>query len=247
TGDLSVLVDADYEGRALWRSVADALSILIGGNAGEVGFSVLGTLLAGSSPLSTRQLLLVNLLTDMFPAMAVAVTPSDDPSTAAHAASGPMGLDVLGAPLLRAIRRRGVTTCLGAVTAYLIGRLTPGTERRSTTMALCGVVGAQLAQTLSGRRHSPLVWVTALGSAAVLAALVQTPGVSHFFGCTPLGPLAWSGVALAIALSALAPRLERLQPVRHLYGAASRLALYLGDTVRQARHLLHSGIARPVA
>ncbi|MFI1422221.1 HAD-IC family P-type ATPase [Streptomyces sp. NPDC020731] len=247
TGDLSVLVDAVGEGRALWRSVADAVSILIGGNAGEVGFSVLGTLLAGSSPLSTRQLLLVNLLTDMFPAMAVAVTPSDDPSTAAHAASGPMGLDVLGAPLLRSIRRRGVTTCLGAVTAYLIGRLTPGTERRSTTMALCGVVGAQLAQTLSGRRHSPLVWATALGSAAVLAGLVQTPGVSHFFGCAPLGPVAWAGVALAITLSALAPRLERLRAVRHLYDLASRLALRLGDSTTRTRHLLGSGIARPVA
>ncbi|MGC0373143.1 HAD-IC family P-type ATPase [Streptomyces sp. SAI-229] len=247
TGDLSVLVDAVGEGRALWRSVADAVSILIGGNAGEVGFSVLGTLLAGSSPLSTRQLLLVNLLTDMFPAMAVAVTPSDDPSTAAHAATGPMGLDVLGAPLLRSIRRRGVTTCLGAVTAYLIGRLTPGTERRSTTMALCGVVGAQLVQTLSGRRHSPLVWVTALGSAAVLAALVQTPGVSHFFGCAPLGPVAWAGVALAITLSALAPRLERLEAVRHLYDLTSRLAPLLGDSARRTRHLLTDGIARPVA
>ncbi|GGV72998.1 transport ATPase [Streptomyces griseoloalbus] len=247
TGDLSVLVDAVGEGRALWRSVADAVSILIGGNAGEVGFSVLGTLLAGSSPLSTRQLLLVNLLTDMFPAMAVAVTPSDDPATAAHAATGPMGLDVLGAPLLRSIRRRGVTTCLGAVTAYLIGRLTPGTERRSTTMALCGVVGAQLAQTLSGRRHSPLVWATALGSAAVLAALVQTPGVSHFFGCTPLGPVAWLGIALAITLSALAPRLERMERVRHLYDAATRLAEHLGDAARRTRPLLHSGIARPVA
>ncbi|MEU7470143.1 cation-translocating P-type ATPase [Streptomyces sp. NPDC044984] len=247
TGDLSVLVDAVGEGRALWRSVADAVSILIGGNAGEVGFSVLGTLLAGSSPLSTRQLLLVNLLTDMFPAMAVAVTPSDDPSTAAHAASGPMGLDVLGAPLLRSIRRRGITTCLGAVTAYLIGRLTPGTERRSTTMALCGVVGAQLAQTLSGRRRSPLVWVTALGSAAVLAALVQTPGVSHFFGCAPLGPVAWAGVALAITLSALAPRLERLEAVRHLYDAVSRLVLRLGDSAGRTRHFLDTGIARPVA
>ncbi|MEW1603958.1 cation-translocating P-type ATPase [Streptomyces sp. NPDC093808] len=246
-GDLSVLVDAFAEGRALWRSVADAVSILIGGNAGEVGFSVLGTLLAGSSPLSTRQLLLVNLLTDMFPAMAVAVTPSADPSTAAHAATGPMSLDVLGAPLLRSIRRRGVTTCLGAVTAYLIGRLTPGTERRSTTMALCGVVGAQLVQTLSGRRHSTLVWVTALGSAAVLAALVQTPGVSHFFGCVPLGPVAWTGVALAITLSALAPRLERLAAVRRLYDLATRLALRLGDFARRTRHLLHSGIARPVA
>ncbi|MEU6914206.1 cation-translocating P-type ATPase [Streptomyces olindensis] len=247
TGDLSVLVDAVVEGRALWRSVADAVSILIGGNAGEVGFSVLGTLLAGASPLSTRQLLLVNLLTDMFPAMAVAVTPSDDPSTAEHAATGPMGLNVLGAPLLRSIRRRGITTCLGAVTAYLIGRLTPGTERRSTTMALCGVVGAQLVQTLSGRRHSPLVWVTALGSAAVLAALVQTPGVSHFFGCTPLGPVAWAGVAAAIALSALAPRLERLQAVHSLYAGAAELALRLNDLVRQARQLLRSGVAAPVA
>ncbi|MEU3852155.1 cation-translocating P-type ATPase [Streptomyces sp. NPDC029554] len=247
TGDLSVLVDAVVEGRALWRSVADAVSILIGGNAGEVGFSVLGTLLAGASPLSTRQLLLVNLLTDMFPAMAVAVTPSDDPSTAEHAATGPMGLNVLGAPLLRSIRRRGITTCLGAVTAYLIGRLTPGTERRATTMALCGVVGAQLVQTLSGRRRSPLVWATALGSAAVLAALVQTPGVSHFFGCTPLGPVAWGGVALAITLSALAPRLERLPAVHALYDGAARLALHLNDLVRQGRHLLGSGIAGPVA
>jgi cation-transporting ATPase I len=247
SGDLSVLVDAVAEGRALWRSVADAVSILIGGNAGEVGFSVLGTLLAGASPLSTRQLLLVNLLTDMFPAMAVAVTPSDDPSTAEHAATGPMSLDVLGAPLLRSIRRRGITTCLGAVTAYLIGRLTPGTERRSTTMALCGVVGAQLVQTLSGRRHSRLVWVTALGSAAVLAALVQTPGVSHFFGCTPLGPAGWAGVALAIALSALAPRLERLQAVHTLYDAAARLALRLNHLTQEARERLQNGTAGPAA
>ncbi|MFF8232128.1 cation-translocating P-type ATPase [Streptomyces caelestis] len=246
SGDLSVLVDAVTEGRALWRSVADAVSILIGGNAGEVGFSVLGTLLAGASPLSTRQLLLVNLLTDMFPAMAVAVTPSDDPSTAEHAETGPMGLDVLGAPLLRSIRRRGITTCLGAVTAYLIGRLTPGTERRSTTMALCGVVGAQLVQTLSGRRHSPLVWATALGSAAVLAALVQTPGVSHFFGCTPLGPVGWAGVALAIALSALGPRLEHLRAVHALYDAAARLALRLNDLGQQARERLQNGVGRPV-
>lgn len=247
TGDLSVLVDAVGEGRALWRSVADAVSILIGGNAGEVGFSVLGTLLAGSSPLSTRQLLLVNLLTDMFPAMAVAVTPSDDPSTAAHAATGPMGLDVLGTPLLRSIRRRGITTCLGAVTAYLIGRLTPGTERRSTTMALCGVVGAQLVQTLSGRRRSPLVWTTALGSALVLAALVQTPGVSHFFGCTPLGPVAWTGVALAITLSALTPRLEHLAILQPLYALISHLTHRLATSTTRTRHLLTTGIARPVA
>ena len=68
-------------------------------------------------------------------------------------------------------------------------------------MALCAVVGTQLAQTLTDRRDSPLVQITSLGSAVVLVALVETPGVSQLFGCTPLGPLAWAGVALSIALA----------------------------------------------
>ncbi|WP_063756158.1 cation-translocating P-type ATPase [Streptomyces sp. NRRL B-24720] len=211
--ELSVLLEAVAEGRALWHSVADAISVLIGGNAGEIGFSLFGTLLGGDSPLSTRQLLLVNLLTDMFPAMAVAVTPqeSDGRPGVGRVGTAPVGLASLGAPLLREIRRRGIVTALGAFAAWLIGTLTPGSARRTSTMALCGVVGAQLTQTAAGRLHSPLVMLTVLGSAAALVALVQTPGVSQFFGCTPLGPLAWAGVASAIAVAALGSRVS--QPV----------------------------------
>src|SRR5205814_5757774 len=71
--DLTRLVDAIAEGRAMWSRVRDAVSVLVGGNAGEVAFTVLGTAIGGRSPLGTRQLLLVNMLTDMFPALAVAV------------------------------------------------------------------------------------------------------------------------------------------------------------------------------
>ncbi|MFJ7047866.1 HAD-IC family P-type ATPase [Streptomyces sp. NPDC101112] len=211
--DLSVLIEAVTEGRSLWHSVTDAIAILIGGNAGEIGFGILGTLLAGRAPLSTRQMLLVNLFTDLFPAMAVAVTPKEEPGAAnggdtegAAPGTEPLGTDLLGAPLMRQIRHRALTTCLGATLAWLAGRFTPGTARRSTTMALCGVVGTQLAQTLADRRHSPLVRTTALGSAAALVVLVQIPGASHFFGCTPLGPLAWAGVAAAIALAVVGQR-----------------------------------------
>lgn len=228
TGDeLSVLVDAVTEGRALWRSVADAISILIGGNFGEVGFTVLGTLLDGASPLSTRQLLLVNLLTDMFPAMAVAVTPQDGepgPGEETIPSDGsPVGIAALGAPLTRQIRQRGVITGLGATTAWLIGRLTPGSARRTSTMALCGVVGAQLTQTIRGRQRSPLVLATTIGSALVLAGIVQTPVISHFFGCTPLGPVAWTGVGAAVGTAALSPWL--LPP-------AERVLSQLVDKVR---------------
>ncbi|MFF3907931.1 HAD-IC family P-type ATPase [Streptomyces sp. NPDC001848] len=217
--DLTVLVEAVREGRALWRSVADAVAILIGGNAGEIGFGAIGTLLSGTAPLSTRQMLLVNLFTDLFPAMAVAVTPqrqqpTTDGQDGEDATTSVDGVpQVLGAPLIRQIRHRALTTCLGAVAAWLIGRFTPGSARRSGTMALCGVVGTQLAQTLADRRDSPLVRVTALGSAVALVALIQTPGVSRLFGCTPLGPFGWAGVAAAIALALMGQRaLPRLEP-----------------------------------
>ncbi|OBI10323.1 cation-translocating P-type ATPase [Mycobacterium scrofulaceum] len=235
--DLGVLLDALVEGRGMWGGVRDAVSILVGGNVGEVLFTLIGTALGtGRSPVGTRQLLLVNLLTDMFPALAVAVTPQypepeeaedgvDRDAEELHRAfqlatlSGPS--PSLDAPLMRQIVTRGAVTAAGATAAWAIGRWTPGTERRTSTMGLTALVTTQLAQTLLTRRHSPLVLGTALGSAGVLVAIVQTPGVSHFFGCTPLGPVAWTGVISATAgatvVSVLAPnwlaqRVAALEP-----------------------------------
>jgi cation-transporting ATPase I len=223
--DLGVLLDALVEGRGMWAGVRDAVTILVGGNVGEVLFTIIGTALGtGRAPVGTRQLLLVNLLTDMFPALAVAVTPQFDEPEAdeydteeeADAARRAYQRSVLtqptpslDAPLMRQIVTRGAVTAAGATAAWAIGRWTPGTERRTATMGLTALVTTQLAQTLLTRRHSPLVVATALGSSAVLVAIVQTPGVSHFFGCTPLGPVAWTGVAGATAaatgVSVLAP------------------------------------------
>ena len=221
--DLTVLLDALVEGRTMWGSVRDALAILLGGNAGEVAFTILGTAIAGRAPVSTRQLLLVNLLTDMFPALAVAVTPQhtdgddlpdveDDPVGARDARRRwvlAQPVPSLDRPLVQTIVTRGAATAAGATLAWQLGRLTPGTARRSSTMGLTALVGTQLAQTLLTRWRSPLVITTAAGSAAVLVVVVQTPFISQFFGCTPLGPAAWGQVAVATtaatAAAVLAP------------------------------------------
>ncbi len=59
--------------------------------------------------------------------------------------------------------------------------------------------------------RNPLVLATGLGSAAALAGIIQVPGLSQFFGCTPLDPLAWLTVVGcatgATALAAIAPHL----------------------------------------
>jgi len=46
------------------------------------------------------------------------------------------------------------------------------------------------------------VLVSSAGSAAVLIGIIQTPGVSHLIGCTPLGPVGWAiaGTATTVAL-----------------------------------------------
>lgn len=197
---IETIVEAIVEGRGMWASMRDALAILLGGNLGEVAFTVAGTAVGGRAPLSPRQLLLVNLLTDVAPALAVALRPPSDATPEALLAEGP---DIsLGRPLERVIVTRAASTALGAGTAWAAARLT-GRRRRAGTTALVALVGSQLGQTIAVGGHDPLVLLAGLGSAALLAGIVQTPGVSQFFGCTPLGPLAWSIAAGSSALATI--------------------------------------------
>ncbi len=207
--DISLILDALVEGRAMWGRVRDAVSILLGGNAGEVAFTLAGTALAGRAPIGTRQFLLVNMLTDLLPSMAIALAGTPvDPVERAELLAG--GVPSLGAPLLRDIAVRGGTTAAGALAAWQVGRVT-GSRRRASTIGLGALVGTQLGQTLLVGGRNPLVLATGLGSAAVLVGIIQTPGLSRFFGCTPLGPIGWltvTGCSVgATALSAIAPHL----------------------------------------
>ncbi len=186
---IETIVDAIIEGRAMWASVREALAILLGGNLGEIGFTVAASGLTGRTPLSSRQLLLVNMLTDVAPSMAIAVRPPRNHSYDDLAAEGPDRS--LGASLNRAIALRAVTTAAGAGAAWGIASLTGG-PKRAGTVGLVSLVGTQLGQTLTSGGMHPSVLLASVGSTVALVAIVQTPGVSQFFGCTPLDPLAWA-------------------------------------------------------
>jgi len=119
---LETIIAALVEGRAMWGSVRQALGILVGGNLGEIAFTVLGAALTGRSPLSARQLLLVNLLTDLAPAMAIALRAPHPGNTAALLAEGPEAS--LGSALTRDITSRAVTTALATSAAWAAARFT---------------------------------------------------------------------------------------------------------------------------
>ncbi|OBH14544.1 cation-translocating P-type ATPase [Mycolicibacter sinensis] len=212
-GKIGALIDAIDEGRRLWNGVQRAISGLLGGNAGEVIFSVIGTAVTGNSPLNTRQLLLMNTLTDALPATAVAV------STPA----GPIGGAVRGLDerkLWRAVAFRGGVTAAAGTAAWGMASVT-GTPQRASTVALISLVSTELGQTVVDSR-APLVLLTAAGSFAVFAAIVTTPGVSQLLGCTPVGPIGWAQ-ALGTAAAATAA-----------VAVASRWTTHATDTPAQA-------------
>ena len=195
--DLNVLIDTIIEGRAMWASVRDALALLLGGNLGEVAFTTGAALISGRPPLTARQLLAVNLFTDLAPAMALAVSPPQI-SSIELAREGPE--TSLAGQLARDVAIRAAATAGGTYAAWLAARLT-GTPTRARTVALATLVGAQLGQTLLVGRRSPLVAASSLVSAAGLITIIQTPGLSQFFDCRPLGPVGWTIAATASGLS----------------------------------------------
>lgn len=201
-GRIRALPAALDEGRQLWRRVQAAVAVLLGGNAGEVAFMIAGTALTGRAPLNTRQLLVVNILTDALPAAALAVGPPRGKPR--YTGRGPDG-----AAVWRTVAVRGATTAAAATVAWVMARLT-GRRRRASTVALAALVATQLGQTLLDS-HSPLVIATVVGSLLVLGALIGTPGVSQLLGSTPLGPIGWwqalSTAAVATTFAAVAPRL----------------------------------------
>jgi cation-transporting ATPase I len=148
----------------------------------------------------------------MFPALAIAVAaPRAGVGTdeGGPLAGHPLETVLRAGPhrgFSREVRRmvvvRGIATTAGATGAWAAGRLT-GPAGRAGTMGLAALIATQLGQTAWAGRRSPLVLATVAGSMVVLVGVVQTPGVSRFFGCTPLDPLSW-GVVLGSALAGTA-------------------------------------------
>jgi cation-transporting ATPase I len=206
---IETITDTIIEGRAMWASVRESIGVLLGGNLGEIIFTLgAGLVSAGGSPLNARQLLLVNVFTDILPALALAVRVPPRASPHALLREGPDAS--LGGRLTRDILQRAAITAASTTGAWWVGRMT-GTHARASTIALVTLVGTQLGQTIATGWRSPLVVGASALSGAALVGVVQTPVISHFFGCRPLDPLGWAtalgaaglGTATGVAIGGL--------------------------------------------
>jgi magnesium-transporting ATPase (P-type) len=196
----ATLVETLVEGRGFWQNIRRALGLLLGGNLGELALMVAASAGGLAAPLTTRQVLAVNFVTDVFPALAVAVQEPQHRNLAGLAREGTAALD---APLRRDIVRRGVATGLPAFGAYL-GATRQGDPARARAVAFTSIVTCQLAQTFDlGRRQGQLsgeVLAAVAASGAFVAAAIAVPPFQRFLGLavpTPAGLVMCAGATAA--------------------------------------------------
>ncbi len=191
--DLAVLADAIERGRATYLNVRRSIRYLLGTNLSEI-LVVLTAIAAGArEPLTVAQLLWINLISDVAPALGLALEPPapglmEQPS---HAPDEPM----VPGRVMRQIAMEGGVIAGGALLAGALGGLRHGFSPQARTMTFLSLVMAQLlhAETCrpeaqdARRPPNPALSGILLGSAALQVAALLLPGVRGILGVAPLG------------------------------------------------------------
>jgi magnesium-transporting ATPase (P-type) len=215
--DVSTLVDALIEGRTFWANVRRSLGYLLGGNLGEVGFLLGAGLLGPATPVTARQILAVNLGSDVLPALALVV---QEPRTRDLHRLAREGEAALEGPLRREIMRRGISIAVPSLAAYMLA-LRGG--RQAQSVGYGSIVGCQLAHALQASVEDGAATPNALRavglSAGLLAATLMLPPLRAALGLAPLGPAGWLLVGMAcagsVALERTLSHQHRLQRAGH--------------------------------
>jgi P-type Ca2+ transporter type 2C len=199
----STMIGAVQGGRRIYANIVRFINFLLAANAGEVLVFALAVVPGLGAPLTIAQILLVNLLTDGLPAVALGVDPADE--GAMRKPPRPRSQS-----LLRPLRSRlvvgGLATGTAAFAAFLIGN--GDGQASGQTMAFTTVLFAQLGYVYAVRGDGLFLRAgpnRALDAAVAVSALVgglvlAVPPLADAFGVVEVGA---GQLAAALALAAL--------------------------------------------
>jgi Ca2+-transporting ATPase len=219
--DLPAIAEAVAEGRRLYDNVRRAIDYLVATNMSEVLVMLLGGL-AMEGPLSPLQLLWLNMLTDVVPALALAAEPAE-PDVMRRPPRDPKAQLFGGGDYLR-LGRASVLMASASLGAWILGALRRGSGAEP-------LASAQILHTFARRAHTGdnpfLTRALAVTAAVQCAGLTVRPlraalsiggtgafdlGLAALLGALPYG-LRWARDGAArdeiVAVPNPQPRKER--------------------------------------
>lgn len=226
-----ILMDDDFktieyavrEGRRVYQNIQKIIQFLLAGNIAEVLTILFAALINIPAPINAVQILVINLVTDTLPALALGVDPAHK-SVMKEKPIKKAGLFDKG--LVSRVLLHGVFLLIATGLAYVIGLfaankwtlswetlMDPGEEYPvAVTMAFMVLALSQLVHSLNqrsnldsafktGNGHNKMLWLAVGTSVVVVAIILFVPGVNDVvFGLTYMP---WYLYLVALALSFL--------------------------------------------
>jgi Ca2+-transporting ATPase len=207
--DIASLITAIREGRRVQENVRRAIHYLTATNLSEL-LMMLGSVTCGlGTPLNTRQLLWINLLSDIFPELAFATEPAR--SDLLNKDPQPANAPVIARSDYRRLAREGGVLSASALGAYAYGVSRYGIGAQASTIGFVTLAAGQLLHALLGRaptedrdrqpsRRRDWVGRATGAGLVVLLASQLIPEVGQLLGAAQLGP---ADLIVSAAASAL--------------------------------------------
>lgn len=211
--NFATIVLAVKEGRCIFKNIKKSVKFLLSSNIGEI-LTVLGGIVFGvAAPLTSGQLLWINLVTDSLPAIALGLDKCDDSIMEEPPSRG----GIFAGGLWRSIIFEGLMIGALALTAFSIGLNVFESLTTGRTMAFAVLSISQLVHAFNMKSDTSVLKHIfsnrVLNLSLVIGVFLQVfvisaPFCAEPFGITPLGAVQW---AMVFALSVMPVIIVELQ------------------------------------
>lgn len=227
TDDLTGMLTAIEHGRVIHADIRKAVRFILSTNTSEILLTLLSVAAGFGEGMSPMQLLWINLISDIFPELALAIQPPEN--------------DVLDQPPrdpeakmfskqeLRHIGIEGAMLTAGAMSVYAYGIRRHGLSPQAQTVSFVSLATAQLLHAFSTRSEKHNIFDTnpspknpfiplSVGGGIALTVLMQVvPAARRVFGSTPMPAIDWAIASLGAVGPLLANEMvkaARFSPAR---------------------------------
>jgi Ca2+-transporting ATPase len=194
--NLQTMSIAVRQGRSIYNNIRKMIHFMVSTNLTEIEVMLAGIAFGWGQPMNPMQLLWINLVTDIFPGLALALEPAE--SDIMHRPPrDPDEAIIEGKDLKRMVFESG-TIGLGTMGAFYYGLRRYGPGAAASTMAFNTLTLNELAHAYSSRSHERNVFggkqlapnkhltKAILGMAALQALVSVVPAARRLLGTTPL-------------------------------------------------------------
>lgn len=215
--NFTTIESAIREGRRIYRNIQKVIQFLLAGNIAEILTLFVATLFNWDAPILAVQILLVNLITDTLPALALGVDPASK-NIMKHPPVKSGTLFERG--LVVRVCLHGAFISAATIAAFWVG-VNTDSYTAGMTMAFLVLSISQLLHALNQRSNSesiffrgngrnPYLFISIVASALVLMLILLVPYLRKIFSLTLITAIEWGWVVFFSILPLMAVEVSKV-------------------------------------